>query len=68
MVLPVYRFFVRLAFAELLGAGKGGGSFGFRFNRDPRTRCALRLGEGPCALGFSILVQVGERLSISLNG
>jgi len=34
--------------------GRGGGRFAFRFNRGPRARCALRLGEGPRALGFSI--------------
>ena len=35
-------------------AGRRGGRFGFRFKTRPSARCALRLGEGPRALGFSI--------------
>ena len=35
-------------------AGGRGGRFGFRFKTRPSARCALRLGEGPRALGFSI--------------
>jgi hypothetical protein len=42
------------AFREFFFAGKGGGRFVFRFNLCPSARCALRLGEGPRALGFSI--------------
>jgi hypothetical protein len=37
-------------------AGGSGGRFVFRFNLSFKARCALRLGEGPRALGFSILV------------
>jgi len=51
-----------------------GGSFGFRFNLSLKTRCALRLGEGPRAFGFSMLifgrcrgVRRGERLSINFD-
>jgi hypothetical protein len=33
-----------------------GGSFGFRFNLSLKERCALRLGEGPRAFGFSMLI------------
>jgi hypothetical protein len=35
-------------------AGRRGGRFGFRFRTCLSARCALRLGEGPRALGFSI--------------
>jgi hypothetical protein len=34
----------------------GGGRFNFRFNVGPKARFALRLGEGPRALGFSISI------------
>jgi hypothetical protein len=34
-----------------------GGSFCFRFNLSLKARCALRLGEGPRAFGFSIVLQ-----------
>jgi hypothetical protein len=34
--------------------GIRGGGFSLRFNFCPRARCALRLGEGPRAVGFSI--------------
>jgi hypothetical protein len=40
-----------------------GGSFGFRFNLSLKERCALRLGEGPRALGFSMLIFVVQRRS-----
>jgi hypothetical protein len=33
-----------------------GGSFGFRFNPSLKARCALRLGDGPRAFGFSMLI------------
>src|SRR5436190_9747554 len=33
-----------------------GGGFGFRFNLSLKARCALRLGEGPRAFGFSMLI------------
>ena len=35
-------------------AGRRGGRFGFRFRTWASARCALRLGLGPRALGFSI--------------
>jgi hypothetical protein len=35
--------------------GRRGGRFGFRFRTCPSARCALRAGEGPRALGFSML-------------
>jgi hypothetical protein len=35
---------------------KRGGRFGLRFNLSFKARCALRLGEGPRAFGFSILI------------
>src|SRR6266487_2174385 len=45
-------------FWEFFFAGNGGGRFVFRFKVGPRTRCALRFGEGPRALGLSILISV----------
>src|SRR5712691_9675219 len=45
-------------------AARRGGHFGLRFNLSPRARCALRLGEGPRAFGFSIL---GSRYSYSCS-
>jgi hypothetical protein len=34
--------------------GQAGGRFGFRFRTWASARCALPLGDGPRALGFSI--------------
>jgi hypothetical protein len=45
-------------FWKFFFAGKGGGRFVFRFKVGPRTRCALRFGEGPRVFGFSILISV----------
>jgi hypothetical protein len=49
-----------------------GGSFGFRFNLSLKAKCALRLGEGPRAFGFSMLIFVVaevlcQRLSINFD-
>jgi hypothetical protein len=55
-----------------LWLGKRGGRFGLRFNLSFKARCALRLGEGPRAFGFSILIfrrcrgVCVKRLSINL--
>jgi hypothetical protein len=56
MLLASYRLPGRGDFAESFFAGRGGGRFAVRFNLDPRARCALRVGEGPRALGFSIVL------------
>ncbi|PYJ73589.1 MAG: hypothetical protein DME75_01140 [Verrucomicrobia bacterium] len=42
-------------YGPIFFSGKRGGRFGLRFNLSPRARCALRLGEGPRAFGFSII-------------
>jgi len=47
---------VRRAVERFFFTGMGG-SFGFRFNPSLKARCALRLGEGPRAFGFSIMLQ-----------
>ena len=39
----------------LAGAGICGGGFSLRFNFCLKARCALRLGEGPRAFGFSMV-------------
>jgi hypothetical protein len=52
--------------------GKRGGRFGLRFKLAFKARCAFRLGEGPRAFGFSILIfrrckgVCVKRLSINL--
>jgi len=50
----LYRSIARRSFAGSFCRGSGGGRFVFRFNLGPRVPCALRLGEGPRAVGFSI--------------
>jgi hypothetical protein len=68
----IYRSISRRAPAEFLWLGKRGGRFGLRFNLSFKATCALRLGEGPCAFGFSILIfrrcrgVCAKRLSINL--
>jgi len=53
-MLRVYRSIPRGSFAESFCRGRRGGRFVFRFNLGPRMLCALRLGEGPRVVGFSI--------------
>jgi hypothetical protein len=61
MAVPRQRFIARLGFWESFFDGRFGGRFVFRFKVGPRTRCALRLGEGPPALVFSILISLGSK-------
>lgn len=39
-----------------VGSSSGGGVFSFRFSFSPKAFCALRLGDGPCAFGFSMSI------------
>jgi len=54
--LPIYWPISRRAAGRffLARAGIRGGGFSLRFNFSPKARCALRLGVGPRAFGFSI--------------
>jgi len=54
MAIPFYPRAVRSTTLAIFFAGSGGGRFGFRFRTWASARCALRLGDGPRALGFSI--------------
>jgi hypothetical protein len=64
--LSIYQSISLRAAARLFlaAADSRGGGFPFRFNFSPKARCALRLGEGPRALGFSISIQIVGRLCL----
>jgi hypothetical protein len=63
MAVQDQRFVARLGFWELFFAGRFGGRFVFRFKVGPSPESfrGSRLGEGPRALGFSILISLGCR-------
>ena len=53
---PEELFLTGLPAVASAKAGSRGGGFPFRFNFSPKARCALRLGVGPRAFGFSMLL------------
>jgi hypothetical protein len=54
IAIPFQRSNARSTLAAGFFAGRRGAGLGFRFNICPSSRCALRFGEGPRALGFSM--------------
>jgi hypothetical protein len=54
--LQLYRLTVRPPSGIFFFTGSGGGRLGLRFSRGPRALTALRPGEGPRAVGFSMLL------------